>query len=163
MIAPVVQHEESVRPEWIDYNGHMNLAYYVVVFDHATDALFDMLGVGSSYREGRNCSNFVLETHTLYERELAEGDRLRVISHLMAADTKRLHFFHEMFHADQGFRAAAQELLSVHVDLASRRSAAFPPDRTVAIEAMLRARTGMTPPRGIGRRIAMPTRTSNPA
>ena len=158
MIAPFAQHEETVRPEWIDYNGHMNLAYYVVVFDHATDVLFDMLGVGNAYRDARNCSNFVLETHTLYEREVAEGDRLRVVSHLVAADAKRLHFFHEMFRADEDRRAAAQELLSIHVDLASRRSAPFPDDRATVIEAMLRARAGMPLPEGVGRRIAMPVR-----
>ena len=158
MIAPVAQHEETVRPEWIDYNGHMNLAYYVVVFDHATDALFDMLGVGAPIGRRATARDFVLETHTLYEREVAEGDGLRVVSHLLAADAKRLHFFHEMFHAGGGFRAAAQELISVHVDLASRRSAPFPPDREAAIEAMLSARAGMTPPDGAGRRIAMPIR-----
>ena len=158
MIAPFAQHEETVRPEWIDYNGHMNLAYYVVVFDHATDVLFDMLGVGNAYRDARNCSNFVLETHTLYEREVAEGDRLRVVSHLVAADAKRLHFFHEMFRAGEDRRAAAQELLSIHVDLASRRSAPFPDDRATVIEAMLRARAGMPLPEGVGRRIVMPVR-----
>jgi acyl-CoA thioester hydrolase len=158
MIAPITQHEETVRPEWIDHNGHLNLAYYVVVFDHATDVLFDTLGVGLAYRRERNCSNFILETHTLYEREAAEGDGLRVVSHLVAADAKRLHFFHEMFHAGDGFRAAAQELISVHVDLASRRSAPFPPDREAVIRAMLRARAGMAAPDGVGRRIAMPSR-----
>ena len=86
MSDALIEHEETVRPEWIDYNGHMNFAYYVLVFDHATDVLFDALGIGSDYCRERTNSNFVLETHTLYEREVGGGDRLRVRCRLLDAD-----------------------------------------------------------------------------
>lgn len=90
--TPIPLHEESVRPEWIDRNGHMNLAYYIVIFDHATDALFDVLGIGEAYTQTTNNSLFVVETHTLYQRELREGERVQVRSLVLGADAKRLHF-----------------------------------------------------------------------
>ncbi len=74
----VIETESVVRPEWIDSNGHMNLAYYVVVFDLATDALYARLNIGDAYREATGFSCFTAETHTLYEREVHLGDKLRV-------------------------------------------------------------------------------------
>src|SRR5665213_3033744 len=101
----VVEYEAVVRPEWIDSNGHMNLAYYVVVCDLATDRLYDALGIGNAYREATGNSCFTAETHTLYEREVVVGEKLRVGTHLLGADVKRLHYFHEMFHVASGARA----------------------------------------------------------
>ena len=101
MSKPVIEYEAVVRPEWIDSNGHLNLAYYVVVFDLATDALYAALGIGDAYREASGNSCFTAETHTLYEREVRLGDRLLVKGWLLGADTKRLHYFHEMFHVDR--------------------------------------------------------------
>lgn len=152
---PVI-HEATILPEWIDYNGHLNLAYYVVVFDQATDALYDRLGIWLPYREASNNSCFTVETHTIYEQELKLGDPLRVQTRLLGADTKRLHYFHEMFHAEQGYRAAVQELMALHVDMDTRRTAPFPPDRHAAIQAALAASAALGSPKEAGRRIAMP-------
>ena len=151
-----VLHEATVLPEWIDYNGHMNLAYYVVVFDQATDALYDRLGIWLPYRQATGNSCFTVETHTIYENEVKLGDRVRVHTRLLGADSKRLHYFHEMFHAEQGYRAAVQELMALHVDLSTRRTAAFPPDRQAVIQAALASCAAMTLPTEAGRRIAMP-------
>jgi acyl-CoA thioester hydrolase len=145
--------EGVVLPEWIDANGHMNLAYYVVLFDQATDLLYDALGVGQAYREITGNSTFTAETHTLYEREVRAGEQVRVTAHLLGADAKRLHYFHEMFHAEGGHRVAAQELLALHVDMSSRRVAPFPPGIYAAIQAAVRERGGRPPPKGVGRRI----------
>ena len=153
-----VLHEATVLPEWIDYNGHMNLAYYVVVFDQATDALYDRLGIWLPYRQATGNSCFTVETHTIYENEVKLGDRVRVHTRLLGADSKRLHYFHEMFHPEQGLRAAVQELMALHVDLATRRTAAFPPDRQAVIQAALAGCAAMKPPKEAGRRIAMPAR-----
>ncbi|GAN77790.1 thioesterase family protein [Acidisphaera rubrifaciens] len=150
----MTEHEARVLPEWIDANGHMNLAYYVVVFDHATDVLFDAIGVGEAYRADGRATIFVAETHTLYEREVAVGDALRVGSRLFAADRKRLHFGHEMFHVAGGFRAATQELIALHVDMASRRTADFPP--ALAARLADAAGGGGPVPDWVGRQIAMP-------
>ena len=150
------QCEGTVLPEWIDANGHMNLAYYVVLFDQATDVLYDLLGFGQAYRDTTPYSTFTAETHTLYERELRVGERVRVVAHLLGADTKRMHYFHEMFHAEGGHRVAAQELIALHIDMRVRRVAPFPPDRQAVLADALRARADMPPPDGVGRRIAMP-------
>jgi len=151
----IVEYTDSVRPEWIDSNGHMNLAYYVVVFDLGTDRLYDTLGIGNAYREATGNSCFTAETHTLYEREVQAGEGLRVATTLLGADAKRLHYFHEMFHAVEGHRVAAQELLALHIDMRVRRVAQFPPDRLAAIDAALRAQGSRSLPPGVGRRIAL--------
>jgi acyl-CoA thioester hydrolase len=150
------QTEGVVLPEWIDANGHMNLAYYVVLFDQATDALYDVLGVGQAYRNATGNSTFTAETHTLYERELRVGERVRVTAHLLGADAKRLHYFHEMFHADGGHRVASQELLALHIDMSVRRVAPFPAALQARLQAVVRERGGQTLPKGVGRRIGMP-------
>lgn len=155
---PVV-HEATVLPEWIDYNGHMNLAYYVVVFDQATDVLYDRLGIWLPYREATGNSCFTVETHTIYEQEVNVDDRLRVHTRLLGADAKRLHYFHEMFHIEGGYRAAVQELMALHVDLSTRRTAPFPPDRAAAIQAALASSAALPMPKEAGQRIAMPVRT----
>ncbi len=156
----IVEYTDSVRPEWIDSNGHMNLAYYVVVFDLGTDRLYDALGIGNAYRDATGNSCFTAETHTLYEREVAAGEQLRVATTLLGADAKRLHYFHEMFHAVDGHRVAAQELLALHIDMRVRRVAPFPPDRLAAIDAALRTQGSRTLPPGVGRRIALVPSTS---
>jgi acyl-CoA thioester hydrolase len=148
--------EGVVLPEWIDANGHMNLAYYVVLFDQATDLMYDVIGVGQAYREATGNSTFTAETHTLYERELRLGERVRVVPHLLAADAKRLHYFHEMFHAEKGHRVAAQELIALHIDMSVRRVAPFPADLAARIQAAVDARGDRPLPAGVGRRIALP-------
>ena len=149
-------HEDVVRAEWIDANGHMNLAYYIVIFDHATDVAFDALDIGATYRARTGNSSFIVETHTLYEREAKEGERLRVSSRLLGADAKRVHVFHEMFRAGTDERMAAHELLALHIDMRTRRTAPFPPDRQAALAAAIRAQADQPLPNGVGRRITMP-------
>ena len=145
-----------VLPEWIDANGHMNLAYYVVLFDQATDLLYDELGVGQAYRDATGNSTFTAETHTLYEREVREGERVRVVPYLLGADAKRLHYFHEMLHAETGHRVAAQELIALHIDLSVRRVAPFPADVSARLQQAVRACGDRPLPDGVGRRITMP-------
>ena len=119
-------HEETVLPEWVDYNGHMNVAYYVLVFDHGTDAFFDLMGMGAAYREQTQSSDFVVESHISYLGEVKEGDPLQVATLLFGFDKKRLHLFHHMYHADTGELCATNEIMIVHVDMNTRRSALFP-------------------------------------
>jgi acyl-CoA thioester hydrolase len=158
MSKPVIEIEDVVRPEWIDSNGHMNLAYYVVVFDIATDALYDALDIGNAYRARTDFSCFTAETHTLYERELHLGEKLRVQSWLLGADGKRVHYFHEMFHADSGERCCVQELMALHIDMRVRRVAPFESAKHEAMQSLVRQYAPMELPRGCGRRIALPGR-----
>ena len=157
MSRPVIEYAAVVRPEWIDSNGHMNLAYYVVVFDLATDALYAALEIGDAYREATGNSCFTAETHTLYEREVHLADSLMVRSWLLGADTKRLHYFHEMFHVDSGERSAVQELMALHIDMRVRRVTPYPADRYAALQQAVKHYAPATLPKGAGRRIALPT------
>ena len=155
MSSPVIEYEDVVRPEWIDSNGHMNLAYYVVVFDLATDRFYASLGIGEAYRQATGNSCFTAETHTLYERELLQAERLRVHTWLLGSDAKRLHYFHELFHVDSGERSAAQELMALHIDLRIRRVAPFPEPQRIALECAVARHAPAKPPKGSGRRIAL--------
>jgi acyl-CoA thioester hydrolase len=113
----------AVRPEWIDNNGHMNMGYYVVVFDLATDEWMRHIGLDAAHRQAREVTTFCLEAHVTYHREVREGDPLRFTTRLLAHDAKRMHYIHEMFHADAGYLAATNELMSLHVSQKTRRGA----------------------------------------
>jgi acyl-CoA thioester hydrolase len=153
--APLELLHEAVRPEWIDYNGHMNVAYYVLVFDHATDGLFDLLDIGAAYVKRTNLSAFVLETHVTYLQEVIEGAPLRVTGQLLDTDDKRLHVWFEMFHADEGYLSATSELLLMHVDLGARRSVPFPADVRARIDLVHRAHAALPRPAAAGRTIGI--------
>jgi acyl-CoA thioester hydrolase len=154
--APYDPFRGEVLPEWIDYNGHMNLAYYTVLFDQATDLLFDEFGIGLDYRQSRKLGTFVAETHNLYERELLVGARVRVATQILGLDAKRLHIGHEMFAEADGERAATQELMFLHVDLVARRVSPFPDDIARRIGGAAAAHTALPRPAWVGRRIVMP-------
>ena len=124
--APFSQFSEPVRPEWIDHNGHMNVAYYMLAFDHATDAFYDYVGVGFAYKESSDYSTFSLEGHITYDREVMVGDILRFTTQLLDFDEKRLHYIHQMYHAEEGYLAATNELIGIHIDMSIRRSAPMP-------------------------------------
>lgn len=115
-----------MRPEWIDYNGHMNVGYYHVAFDVAAEAFFEFLGLTPDFRERHGATTFALEAHLNFLREVKEGDALRFEARLLDHDAKRLHFYQEMFHAKEGFLAASCESLSAYVSQASRRVAPMP-------------------------------------
>ncbi|MCW9045598.1 MAG: thioesterase family protein [Alphaproteobacteria bacterium] len=148
-------HTETVQPEWIDYNGHMNVAYYVLAFDHATDALFDHLGIGEKYRLETNSSLFVVESHITYDYEVSEGEPLRFTTQILDSDDKRLHFFHQMYHAEKGYLAATTELMSIHVDLNERKTSSFPPEIANKIDNLKKSHAKLTKPLQVGRVLAI--------
>jgi acyl-CoA thioester hydrolase len=152
--APMLVHEDTVRPEWIDYNGHMNVAYYVLVFDCGTDGLFDRLGLGEAYRLRTGRSLFAVETRISYRAEARLGERLRVESQLLGADAKRVRFFHRMFLAG-GALAATYEALGLNVDLATRRAAPFDAATAARLAAVAAAHEAAGIPPEAGRGIAL--------
>jgi len=153
--SPLSIHEEIVRPEWIDYNGHMNVAYYVLAFDHATDRLFDMLDLGKDYVEREQKSVFQVECHVNYLREVKEGDALKFTTQLLDYDTKRIHFFSSMYHRDEGFLSATAEWLGIHVDLRARRSAELPDASLERLAELKSAHAGLPTPPQSGRSIGI--------
>jgi len=148
-------HRETVDPAWIDYNGHMNLAYYMLAFDHATDAFFDHIGLGIEYLKRNNCSTFTLEAHVTYERELMAGDPMRFETQLLDHDAKRLHYMHMMYHAEDGYLAATNELISLHVDMGKRRSAPMPAAVIERLERIAATHNQLPRPPQAGRVISL--------
>ncbi|MBI1731417.1 MAG: thioesterase family protein [Gammaproteobacteria bacterium] len=126
VIRPQVTHAGAVQPEWIDYNGHMNLAYYVLLFDFATDTFLDRLGLTPAFRSRHHASTFAAEIHVNYLRELCAGDPVRITTQLLDHDERRIHYFHRMYHRSHGFLAATNELLSLYVDMRSRHVVPMP-------------------------------------
>jgi acyl-CoA thioester hydrolase len=113
---------EPVRDEWIDYNGHLSEAYYVLVFGHATDAVMDAVGLGPAYRESASASLYTVEAHIRYLAEVSAGAELEVRSSIIGATGKLLWIWHELW-VDERLRAT-EEVLGVHV--VDGRSAPFP-------------------------------------
>ena len=153
--APLVLHRETVDPAWIDYNGHMNLAYYVLAFDHATDAFFDYIGLGEAYLKDNNCSTFTLEAHVTYDRELMAGDPMRFETQLLDHDAKRLHYMHMMYHGEEGYLASTNELISLHVDMTQRRSAPMPQSVIERLDQVAAAHSALPRPPQAGRVISL--------
>jgi len=156
--APFLSSVMQIEPQWIDYNGHLNMAYYNVMFDRAIDELWLQLGIGPSYMKARNRSTFTAECHVRYLREIHLGDPVQVSILLVAADHKRLHTFEELRHATEGWLSATSENMTIHIDMAARKTAPFPGDIRTRIDAVAGAHATIPHPEGIGRKIAMPSR-----
>lgn len=152
---PLVVLREPVKPEWIDYNGHMNVAFYVLAFDHAADALFDAIGLDASYRTRANFSTFALECHVVYKREVASGDPLRFEVQMLDFDGRFFHYMCRMFHDRENFLAATCEWISCGVDMAARRPAAMPAEIAQRFQALWDAQRGMPRPPEAGRVIGI--------
>jgi acyl-CoA thioester hydrolase len=155
MSDPVVW-RESVRPEWIDYNGHLSEAYYVLVLGHATDAVMEQVGLGEDYRSATGASLFTVEAHVRYLDQVGAGGVLEVRSSVIGATAKLLWIWHELW-ADGSLRAT-EEILGVHVDAAAARSTPFPEHVAHRIAAAL-----TTPPEEAGRSIGLPAPRPAPA
>jgi acyl-CoA thioester hydrolase len=149
--APFDGYRDVVRSGWIDENGHMNMGYYVVVFDYATDAWLDFIGLSRSYKAARGVMTFSLESHVTYRRELREGDELRFTTQLLDFDEKRIHYFHRMLHAREGYLAATNELMSLHVSRETRRSAPMAREILEGLEEIRGAHRSLPIPPQVGR------------
>ncbi|GAB4354394.1 MAG: thioesterase family protein [Kiloniellaceae bacterium] len=160
--APFDRYRAAVLPEWIDYNGHMNVAYYLLAFDHASDAFFDYLGLDAAHREATGGSTFAGDIHLTYQREVKQGDPLRITSQLLGYDDKRLRFFQRMYHAQEGFLAATMESLSLYVDLNRRRVALFPDAVRRRLAEIFAAHRDLPLPPEAGRTIAKPPLPDSP-
>ena len=139
-----------VRPEWIDYNGHMNVGYYHVAFDVAADEFFEFLGLTPEFRREHRCTTFALEAHLNFLREVKEGDRLRFEARLLEHDAKRIHFYQEMFHATEGYLAASSESLSAYVSQETRRTAPMPEVLSARLAAVHATHASLPRPWQIG-------------
>ena len=146
---------KRVEDEWIDYNGHFNMAYYAVPFDRTVAEIFDEIGVGESYRLRTGHSFFTLAAQLNYLRELHAGDPLGMTFRMLDMDEKRVHFIMEMYHAEKMFRAATMESLVIHIDMRIRRSAPMLSDAYEAFAGLMERQKGLPVPPEAGSRIGI--------
>lgn len=156
--VPFLSSVMQIEPQWIDYNGHLNMAYYNVMFDRALDELWFRFGIGPDYKKARHGSTFTAECHVRYLREIHLGDPVQISMLLVKADEKRLHTFEELRHATEGWLSATSETIHIHMDMSARKTAPFPSDIRARIEAVAKAHSAVARPEGIGRKIAMPSK-----
>jgi acyl-CoA thioester hydrolase len=154
--APFVSSVMTVEPAWIDYNGHLNMAYYNVLFDRCVDEAFALLGCGPEYLKEHRHTTFTAEVHVRYLRELHAGDPVRVTLQLLDYDAKRMHYFEQLFHATEGWVSATSENMSLHVDMAAKKTAPFPDEIARCLARMKAAHARLPRPEAAGRAIAMP-------
>lgn len=149
--SPILCPATQVDPQWIDYNGHMNMAYYHLVFDLGVDFAYDKLGVGADYlAQGGSC--FTREVHVHYLSELALGEPIQVTWQLLDWDAKRLHFFEHMYRGTPGAAnlVATSEQMALHVDMQTRRTAAFPAFIQAKLEKMMASHQNLERPPQVG-------------
>jgi len=155
VVGKLFEHQLTVLPEWIDDNGHMNVAYYVLAFDRATDAVYEQVGLSWDYLDAQNHSLFTLSMNVDYRQEVFVGAPLRVTTQLLDCDEKRLHYFHHMYHADDGFLSATNECLSMHVSMETRRSAPFSEETKACLRQVMADHKVLPWPEGAGRTIGL--------
>ncbi len=115
-----------VLPEWIDHNNHLNVAYYVLIFDQSLDELLDHIELTRPYRKESGNTVYVLETHVCYLQEVKEGDPLEIFVRVVDCDEKRIHLFLEMYHQTEGYLAATSEQMIIHIDSSGPKATSMP-------------------------------------
>ncbi|MEO0389659.1 MAG: thioesterase family protein [Pseudomonadota bacterium] len=158
MTAPFRSTPMRVLDEWIDYNGHLNMAYYSVLMDQCADQAYPLLGFGPNYLADTGCTTYVAEFHVCYVRELHPGDTVTATLHMLDHDAKRFHIFQEVHHSD-GWLAARGEALTLHVDQSGPRVAPMPQNILDRIAAMQAAHSHLPWPERAGRKIGIPKKT----
>jgi len=154
-LAPVV-YTTQIKSAWLDYNNHMNVAYYVLVFDLAGEALVHTLGLGEEVTNTTGISWMVLENHITYNQEVTLGQEVEVRVQLLDHDHKRLHLYYEMQATGQNpYLASTLEQMIMCVDLTQRRATAWPDEVLAGIETLAKQQSHLARPANSGRRIGI--------
>ncbi|MCY3983673.1 MAG: thioesterase family protein [Roseovarius sp.] len=152
--APLFSGFLEIGESWIDYNNHLNMGYYSVIFDLAADMVFGRFGFGADYVAERNLTTFCAEYHVRYLRELKLGDKVRSSFWIVDHDEKRFHTFQELYHED-GWISATGEGLTLHIDLSGPKVAPMPRDVLEKIAAFAKRSAKLTLPEGMGGKVGM--------
>jgi acyl-CoA thioester hydrolase len=153
--APLALYRTTIRPEWIDYNQHLNDAYYAVPFSWATDAFTDYIGLDADYRQRSGHTCYTAEGHLVYLRELKLGAEVCITTQLLGYDAKRMHLFHAMYHAVEDYLAATCEWMMIHVNSASGRGAPVPVAVQDKLAEIYAAHAVLPPPPQAGRCVSL--------
>ncbi|RUX46808.1 thioesterase [Mesorhizobium sp. M7A.F.Ca.US.014.04.1.1] len=152
--TPFVSKPMDIEKDWIDYNGHLNMAYYNVLFDRCSDDAFEAMGMGPNYARDRRLTIYTAEVHVCYVQELHLEHKVTVSFQLIDHDDKRLRAYQEIRHVD-GWLAATSESLSLHVDMSGPKVAPFPADVLARGEDMRAAHSALPMPERAGRSIGI--------
>ena len=129
---------EKVIKEWTDYNNHLNVAFYVHVFDIAADVMLDNFKMGGQSAKKDKKTTFVAEMHTIYNQEVRLGEEVEIHVTYVDHDKKRIHYRLSMFHKEKKYLAATNEVLSLYVDLNKRKVVEFDPDRLTLMDNFMK-------------------------
>ncbi|WP_095050252.1 MULTISPECIES: thioesterase family protein [unclassified Pseudomonas] len=149
-------YQTTIIPDWVDYNGHLRDAFYLLIFSYATDTLMDRLGMDSNNREASGNSLFTLELHLNYLHEVKLDTEVEVRTQIIAHDSKRLHLYHSLHKVGDEQELAGNEQMLLHVDLAGPRSATFSADTLSRLQSIVAEQKDLPAPAYIGRVIALP-------
>ncbi len=153
---PTVIYSTEIKPKWLDYNNHMNVAYYVLVFDLAFEKLLLSLGLGEEGAKTTGISTMALESHITYNQEVSLGQDVEIRMQLVDYDHKRMHLYLEMYvNGGGGYLASTLEQISMCVDLDERRSASFPDEVMAKIQTLSQQQSHLERPGNIGRKIGI--------
>ena len=147
--------ETAVQEEWIDVNGHMNMAYYIILFDQALTNFLESLDLGANYLETCGKSLFALENHVTYQQELKQDDPVCVHFQLLDVDSKFIHYFMRLFHRDRPDASATLEQISLHVNMTNRLPTRFQEKEMTALLDKLDNDKSLGRPREVGRSIGI--------
>jgi acyl-CoA thioesterase FadM len=150
---PITTYRGPVQAQWIDYNGHMSEAYYVLAFGYASDELYEQIGCGSVYRQQHQCSIYTTESHINYLLGVGEGVELVVTTQVLESSGKTLRFCHTMTRLDNGEILAFTELFTVFVDTESERAKTFPAEIQANIDAQINLDRQLPSPEWLQRRV----------
>jgi acyl-CoA thioester hydrolase len=156
--TPYLSESQTVLKEWIDFNGHMNVAHYLTAFDQGFDEAYERGGLTIEQLKQTNGSTFAAELHLTYQQEVMEGDPLRITTQLVAFDAKRMHWFQCMYQGRAGYLAATAEWLILYIDLSVRKVATMPDDLQRRLSAIREAHAHLPTPPEAGRRIDITNR-----
>ena len=121
---------QIIKKEWTDYNQHLNMAYYVLIFDKAWEVILEKFNMGESSAKTTKMSTMVVETHTTYNNEVKQNDEVEIVLTFFDHDKKRLHFRLEMYEKKSKTLSATIEMLALYIDLNKRKVAEFDNERT---------------------------------
>jgi len=128
---------EKVIKEWTDYNNHLNVAFYVHVFDIAADIMLDNFKMGGESAKKDKKTTFVAEMHTIYNQEVRLGEEVETYVTYVDHDKKRIHYRLSMYHKKKKYLAATNEVLSLYVDLSQRKVIEFDLDRKKVMDEFI--------------------------
>ena len=128
---------QKIIKEWTDYNNHMNLSYYILVFDMGAEVILSKFKMGEDSAKTTKKSTMVVETHTTYNNEVKEGDEVDVFLSHFDHDKKRLHYKLEMYDKEKNILSATTEVLSLYIDLNLRKVSEFEKEKSIIMDEFI--------------------------